>query len=109
MIPRLSKINFHTELLTKLTVFLIQAHHGPITSNQNLLLTLETIKSIIFEKISTLRDTVGFNLHCMLQVKRKVEEKEGVQFFKDATAKKEHRNRIRKNKEKSLKRAIMSL
>ncbi|KAI4483042.1 hypothetical protein M0804_008097 [Polistes exclamans] len=109
MIPRLLKINFHTELLTKLTVFLIQAYHGPITSNQNLLLTLETIKPIIFEKISTLRDTVGFNLRCMLQVKCKVEEKEGVQFFKDATAKKEHRNRIRKNKEKALKRAIMSL
>ncbi|XP_043500051.1 WD repeat-containing protein 3 [Polistes fuscatus] len=109
MIPRLLKSNFHTELLTKLTVFLIQAHHGPITSNQNLLLTLETIKPIIFEKISTLRDTVGFNLHCMLQVKRQLEEKEGVQFFKDATAKKEHRNKIRKNKEKALKRAIMTL
>ncbi|XP_015181340.1 PREDICTED: WD repeat-containing protein 3 [Polistes dominula] len=109
MMPRLLKNNFYTELLTRLTVCLIQAHNGPITSNQNLLETLETIKPIIFEKINTLRDTIGYNLHCMLQVKRKLEEDEGVQFFKDATQKKEHKNRIRKNKEKALKRAIMAL
>lgn len=55
MLPRLLKSNFHTELLTRLTICLIQAHHGPIMSNQNLLLTLETIKPLIFNRISTLR------------------------------------------------------
>ncbi|XP_047350905.1 WD repeat-containing protein 3 isoform X1 [Vespa velutina] len=109
MLPRLLKSNFHTELLTRLTICLIQAHHGPIMSNQNLLLTLETIKPLIFDKISTLRDIVGYNLHCMLYVQRNLEQKEGVQLFKDATQKKGQRNRIRKNKQKALKRAIMAL
>ncbi|KAI4496116.1 hypothetical protein M0802_007983 [Mischocyttarus mexicanus] len=109
MIPRLLKNNFHTELLTRLTICLIEAHHGPILSNQNLLRTLEEIKPLIFKKISTLRDIVGYNLHCMLYIKDNLEKEEGMQFFKDATQKREKRNKIRKNKQKALKRAIMSL
>lgn len=44
----------------------------------------------------------------MLYVQRNLEQ-EGVQLFKDATQKKGQRNRIRKNKQKALKRAIMAL
>lgn len=109
MLPKLLKSGFHTEVIARLTLCLIQAHHGPIMSNQNLLSTIETIKTLIFERISTLRDTVGYNLHCMLYVQRHVEEQQGIQLFKDATRKKEHRNKVKKNKQKALKRAIMAL
>lgn len=60
-------------------------------------------------KIIFFQDTVGYNLHCMLYVQRNLEQQEGVQLFKDATQKKGQRNRIRKNKQKALKRAIMAL
>lgn len=42
-------------------------------------------------------------------MQRVLEEKEGIQVFTDATRSSKHRNRVRKNKEKALKRAIMSL
>lgn len=52
---------------------------------------------------------IGFNLHGMMHIQRTIEEKEGIQLFRDATKSNKHRNRVRRNKEKALKRAIMSL
>lgn len=45
----------------------------------------------------------------MMHMQRVIEEKEGIQLFIDATQNNKRKNKIRKNKEKALKRAIMSL
>ncbi|XP_050445481.1 WD repeat-containing protein 3 [Cataglyphis hispanica] len=108
-LPNLLKKNYHVELLAKLALCLIQAYHGPIVANQNLLPTLEIVKKLAVEKISTLRDTIGFNLHGMMYIQRVLEEREGIKFFRDATKNSEHKNEVRRNKEKALKRAIMKL
>lgn len=44
-----------------------------------------------------------------MHMQRVIEEKEGIQLFRDATQSNKHKNKIRKNKERALKRAIMSL
>lgn len=54
-LPNLLKNNYHTELLARLALCLVQAHHGPIVANQNLLPTLEIVKKLAVEKISALR------------------------------------------------------
>ncbi|XP_020288110.1 WD repeat-containing protein 3 [Pseudomyrmex gracilis] len=105
----LLKRDCHTELAARITLCLIQAHHGPIVANQNLLSTLEMLKKLAVEKISTLRDTVGFNLHGMMYIQRIIEEKEGVKFFRDATKNSKHKNALKRNREKAVKRAIMNL
>lgn len=108
-LPSLLENGYHTELLARLALCLIQAHHGPIMANQNLLPTLEIVKKLAIEKISALRDMVGFNLHGMMYVQRILEEREGIQFFRDATKNVEHKKKIRRNKERAVKRAIMNL
>lgn len=55
------------------------------------------------------QDLVGYNLHGMAYMERIVESREGVQLFKDATKTRKQRNKSRRNKEKALKRAIMTL
>lgn len=45
----------------------------------------------------------------MMHIQRIIEEKEGIQLFRDATQSNKHKNKIKKNKEKALKRAIMTL
>ncbi|KZC12214.1 PREDICTED: WD repeat-containing protein 3 [Dufourea novaeangliae] len=109
MLPKLLESDHHTELIARLTLCLVQTHHGPITSNQELLHTLETVQTLAIKKVSELKDMVGFNLHGMLHMQRLMEEKEGIQLFKDATKSSKHRNKARRNKEKAVKRAIMSL
>lgn len=54
-LPKLLKGDYHAELLARLALCLIQAHHGPIVANHNLLPTLEIVKQLAVEKISTLR------------------------------------------------------
>ncbi|KYM96065.1 PREDICTED: WD repeat-containing protein 3 [Cyphomyrmex costatus] len=108
-LPNLLKNNYHTELFARLALCLVQAHHGPIVANQNLLPTLEIVKKLAVEKISALRDTIGFNLHGMMYLQRILEEQEGIKFFRDVTKNVEHKKKIRRNKEKAIKRAIMNL
>lgn len=52
---------------------------------------------------------MGFNLHGMMHMQRTIEEKEGIQLFVDATKSSKRKNKMKKNKEKALKRTIMSL
>ncbi|XP_011643743.1 WD repeat-containing protein 3 isoform X1 [Pogonomyrmex barbatus] len=108
-LPSLLKNNYHSELLARLALCLVQAHHGPIVANQNLLSTLEIVKKLTIKKISSLRDIVGFNLHGMMYMQRVLEEREGIKFFRDATKNVEHKKKIKRNKEKAIKRAVMNL
>lgn len=55
------------------------------------------------------QDIVGFNLHGMMHMQRILEEQEGIKFFRDATKNVEHKKKIRRNKEKAIKRAVMNL
>lgn len=54
-LPVLLKKDYYAELLARLALCLIQAHHGPIIANGNLLSIVENVKTLAMEKISTLR------------------------------------------------------
>ncbi|XP_046466507.1 WD repeat-containing protein 3 [Neodiprion pinetum] len=109
ILPKLLKGDYQTELVSRLTISLVHAHHGPIVTSKELLTTLEMIKNLSLERITTLRDTVGYNLYGMAYTQRAIEEREGVQLFKDATKSRKQKNKVRRNKERALKRAIMTL
>jgi len=42
-------------------------------------------------------------------MQRVLEEQEGIRFFMDATKDSKRKNKVKKNKEKAVKRAIMNL
>lgn len=44
-----------------------------------------------------------------MYMQRVIEEQGGVKLFKDATKNVKQRHRVRKNKEKAMKRAVMNL
>lgn len=54
-LPALLKRDYHTELLARLALCLIQSHYGPIVANKHLLSMLENVRTLAMEKISTLR------------------------------------------------------
>nr|XP_033322455.1 WD repeat-containing protein 3 isoform X2 [Megalopta genalis] len=109
MLPKLLQSDHQTELIARLALCLVETHHNPIISNPELLHTLETVKILAIKKVSQLRDMIGFNLHGMLHIQRIVEEKEGIQLFKDATKNHKHKEKAKKHKERAVKRAKMSL
>ncbi|KAG7200923.1 hypothetical protein KM043_003284 [Ampulex compressa] len=109
ILPKLLTKEHHVELIARLALCLVRAHHGPIVANRDLASTLETIKKLSVSKISMFRDMIGFNLHGMMYMQRVLEEQEGMQLFQDATKSSMQRQKIKKNKEAALKRAIMTL
>lgn len=61
------------------------------------------------ELMNIFQDIVGFNLHGMMYMQRILEEREGIKFFRDVSKNVEHKKKIKRNKEKAIKRAVMNL
>ncbi|XP_033226302.1 WD repeat-containing protein 3 [Belonocnema kinseyi] len=109
MLPKLLKRQYKAELVSKVALSLVKAHHGPIVASQELLPILEEVNKLAMKQISNLRDSIGFNMYGLLYNQRLLEENEGLQLFRDATDKRKHKQKMRRNKEKAVKRALMTL
>lgn len=108
IIPPLIDRGDNTEILCKVSMFLLKLHHAPIIANQVLLPTMQKLQKIGMTKVKELRDLVGYNLYAMKFMQKEIEEAEGVQLFRDATLEKNKKSDKRRKREK-LKRAIMTL
>lgn len=109
MLPKLLKRKYQAEIVSKLAITLIRTHHNPIVASANLLAIVEEIKRLSIQQITSLRDTTAFNFYGMLHTRHSIEEKEGIQLFTDATHKRKEKQKIRRNKERAQKRALMTL
>ncbi|CAH1179400.1 unnamed protein product [Phaedon cochleariae] len=108
MLPSLAARGDHTELVCKISMFLLKLHHAPIVANQALFGTLQKLQKLGAERVQELRDLVGFNYFGMQFLQKEIEAAEGVQMFRDATREKSKGDKKRKQREK-LKRSIMVL
>lgn len=54
-LPKLLRSESQAELVTRLALSLIKAHHGPIVANSELLPTLQEVRSLAMKRISSLR------------------------------------------------------
>ncbi|CAG9855714.1 unnamed protein product [Phyllotreta striolata] len=107
-LPNLMLRGDQTELVSKISLFLLKLHYAPIIANQTLLETLEKLLKFGNERVKELRDLIGYNYYGMQFIQREVESAEGVQLFRDATIEHKKSNKKRKQREK-LKRSIMVL
>ena len=88
-----------TELILKVTLFLFRIHHKPITSNHTLLTVIQEIINNLQQLAVELRDMIGINYHAFQLIQQEIEEKEGVELFKDATKAKKQRDKKLKRRE----------
>ncbi|XP_067008670.2 WD repeat-containing protein 3 [Anabrus simplex] len=109
MLPSLLKRGSHTEIVTRVMMFLVRIHHGPIVSNQALLPVITKLHKVALRKVNDLRDIVGYNLHGLKFLQHELEVKEGVQLFREATLQKRDRDRRKKRKAQVAKSAIIML
>lgn len=58
MLPKLLKRKYQAEIVTRLALTLIQTHHNPIVASANLLSTVEEIKTLAMEQITSLRVSI---------------------------------------------------
>ncbi|XP_050315636.1 WD repeat-containing protein 3 [Anthonomus grandis grandis] len=107
-LPNLIERGDCTELGCKVAMFLLRLHHAPIVANKLLLDTLQKLQKVMQEKVTEMRDLVGYNYFGLQFLQREIEVKEGVQLFRDATIERKKGEKRRKKRDK-LKRSILVL
>jgi U3 small nucleolar RNA-associated protein 12 len=97
-----------TELICKVVLFLFRIHHKPIVNHQVLLPSIQKLIKNLEGSVVELRDMIGSNFHAMSLLQRRVEAKDCVELFKDASKIKKVRDK--RNKKRQLaKRVHMSI
>ncbi|XP_054741585.1 WD repeat-containing protein 3 [Anastrepha obliqua] len=96
-LPRL--IECHSdqiELLCKVTIFLFKVHMKPISAAKNLKLLLSGLVGALRRDVSEMRDTIGMNVHALALLQFKIEEREGIELFHEATQERKKRDKKRR-------------
>ncbi|XKL69662.1 hypothetical protein PGB90_007431 [Kerria lacca] len=70
LVPLLRRQNSDTEIIVRILVFLLRAHHKPIISSNNLYITLKQLNLIAIQNINEITDTMGYNLHALYYTER---------------------------------------
>lgn len=85
-----------TELICKVVLFLFRIHQKPIIANQILYRDIKKMIKKLQEVVQELRDMIGMNYYGLRMMQRQIEEREGVEFFKEITKKRQEKEKRRK-------------
>lgn len=85
-----------TELTCRCLLFLLKIHHGQVTSTQVLLPVIDRLRAQTTRRTDQLKDLVGFNLMGMQMLRLRMEERQEVKLFADATSKFREKKKKRK-------------
>lgn len=87
-----------SELICKVVLFLFRIHHKPIVTNQILLPSIQKLIQNMESSIVELRDMIGTNIHSMSLLQRRIESRDKVELFKDATKARKAKERKQKKR-----------
>lgn len=87
-----------TELICKVILFLFRIHHKPIVSNQVLMPSIQKLIQNLVGSVVDLRDMIGSNVHSMELLKKRLEDQDKVELFKDATKARKVKDRKQKKR-----------
>ncbi|KAH8382893.1 hypothetical protein KR009_005733 [Drosophila setifemur] len=88
------------ELLCRVTIFLFKVHMKPISAAKNMKPLLVQLLALLKRDVGQLRDTLGWNLHGLALLQTEVEQREGVQLFREATQARKKRDKKRREASK---------
>ncbi|XP_068155815.1 WD repeat-containing protein 3 [Drosophila tropicalis] len=84
------------ELLCRVTIFLFKVHMKPIAATKTMKPLLMKILGLLTNDVNQLRDCLGWNLHGLSLLQTEVEQREGVQLFREATQARRKREKKRR-------------
>ncbi|XP_014254086.1 WD repeat-containing protein 3 [Cimex lectularius] len=110
LLPKLLSNPLTTEVACKTVLLLLKVHNGPITADIAKFQMIEKIQEPAMATIKQFKDMVGLNLYGLKFIQRNLEEKEGIQLFKDAEIEHKQKEKLKRKKEKVTKAVhIMTL
>lgn len=109
LLDKLLDKGWETELVLRILLFLVRLHHGPVSNAPSLLPVLDRLKAASRVRVDEVRDRVGFNLAGLQCLQRELEERQAVHLFADASDRVKEKRKQRRNKDKALQRAILTM
>lgn len=94
------------ELLAKVILFLFKVHMKPIIGAKHMKSLLQNLVKILKRDVNSLRDVIGLNLHGLALVQHDIEEREGVELFREATQERKKRDKKRRE---GIKRQLIQM
>ncbi|XP_017013412.2 WD repeat-containing protein 3 [Drosophila takahashii] len=88
------------ELLCRVTIFLFKVHMKPISAAKNMKPLLVRLLAMLKRDVGQLRDVLGWNLHGLALLQTEVEQRDGVQLFREATQARKKREKKRREASK---------
>ena len=94
------------ELLAKVTMFLFKVHMKPISGAKHMKPLLQKLVKALKRDVNSLRDIMGFNLHSLALIQHDIEEREGVELFREAI---QERKKREKKRREGIKRQLIQM
>jgi U3 small nucleolar RNA-associated protein 12 len=98
-----------TETVCRTFFFLVEIHFGPLSSSKHLAPLIKRVRDLASDRVTEAKDTVGFNVAALqYHMHRKKEESQAFDMI-EATMKVKDKRKKKRNKQKALQTAILTL
>ena len=98
-----------SEIIVRTFFFLTEIHFGPLSASKNAKNLVKSVRDLIFKQMSNLKSTVGFNLAALRHLQNEQDEEEKVKALLEATNKYKDKKRRKKQKQRAIQTAIISM
>ena len=105
----LLKKDLKSEIIIRTFFFLTEIHFGPLSSSKTSKILIQNVRTLVSKQLQELRNNVGFNLAALRHVQNEQDEEEKVKSLLEATTKYKDKKRRKKQKQRAIQTAIISI
>ena len=98
-----------SEIIIRTFFFLTEIHFGPLSSSKTSKILIQSVRTLVSKQLQGLRNNVGFNLAALRHVQNEQDEEEKVKSLLEATTKYKDKKRRKKQKQRAIQTAIISI
>ena len=109
IIETLLKSGGRSEVIVRIFYFLVEIHFGPLSTSKSSKNLLSSVRDLVLKQVNGLKSTVGFNLAALRHLQYQQDEDEKVRALLEATTKYKDKKRRKKQKQRAIQTAIISL
>ncbi|TRY63046.1 hypothetical protein TCAL_10987 [Tigriopus californicus] len=97
------------EVICRIFFFIVEVNFGPLSSAKELRPLLQDLRGLAKDRLQEVKDTVGFNMAALRYTLQQKDEKQKAIELQDAVSKFKDKRKKKKNKERALQTAILTL
>ncbi len=109
IIETLLKKQIRSEIVVRTFFFLVEIHFGPLSASKTSKSLIRSVRDMVDRQVGELKSAVGFNLAALRHLQNERDEEEKVRALLEATTKFKDKKRRKKQKQRAIQTAIISI